>query len=185
VRAVRGAEVELELELELIGDAEDVHEEPVFVAHLLADLTGLDGHPAVGDSDPVDWARTNAAALVDAASIVRASAVNCPRVLPSPFQVLDALRAHHGATWVSDPLAVVRAVSAELAVRGTSLLFDEEPEVYLAGTLDELLEPLVNTKLDRAYGAESRATLRVRVIATSSTRCASGTRSARSRIPAE
>src|SRR5690606_7498269 len=162
VQAVREAEVDLELVL--TGDAEDVYEEPIFVAHLLADLTGLDGHPAVGDSEPVDWARVNAETLVDVASIVRVSTVNCPRVLPSVFQVRSALRARYDATWASDPMATIRAVSAELALRGTSLSFDDEPEVYLAGTLDELLEALVSTELDRAYDADSRATLRVRVI---------------------
>jgi hypothetical protein len=120
--------------------------------------------PDADPEQPYAFARDRLSAradeVVDERSIRLHGEHHHPRDRPSESQRVAGFREQYAAAWAIRPGDVIDEVRARVHALGGALELDDEPGIYLAGALDDLVDELVNATFEHEATIESRASLR-------------------------
>jgi hypothetical protein len=108
------------------------------------------------------WLLAHADQVIDDNSLSISNEVNHPPIEISYHERRTILRERFGHRWSTEPLAVVREVTADMMELGEALEFAGEPELYRTGSLDDLLEELISVQLEAKPTASASLRFRVR-----------------------
>jgi hypothetical protein len=145
-----------ELCIKLVCHAEmAVEASSYFAAQILAELLGTEelisliphSKATMNFTDASRWLVEHADTVIDKTTLVVEDEKHHPPCYPSWYQRIAPLRVHYNDRWQTDPCAVIREVADELTKLGDALEFADDPELYLTGSLDDLLEELVSIQL--------------------------------------
>ncbi len=170
VRERKGRSIDLEFVLATF-DIERVFPETGFLARVLADSLLEDEILALWpDADRGNawlfagqWLLEHADEVIDEESIELHDEVDHPFVLPSIHQLIEELATPVKAHWETDPRAVLLQLQAAMTVEGERLEFDDDLDLYRAGSLKEVAEEVASARLERIARVEVRASLRFSV----------------------
>lgn len=168
VLAIKGRVIELDVSI-VDGESLCVPRDEVFIAEMLAEEMCEDTirqlFPAADPEEPEvfadEWMRGHADQVVEPGSVVLFDERDHPRVPRYHYQLTASFLARHGDAWQREPRSVVAAIAKELAADGLGLEYADEPELYLTGPLEDLVEEAVSLLL--AAEPTPRASLRFRV----------------------
>lgn len=170
VREREGRSIDLEFVLATF-DIERVFPEIGFLARVLAESLPEDAILTLWpDADRENswvfaeqWLLEHADEVIDEESIELHDEVAHPFVLPSIHQLIEEIATPVKAQWETDPRAVLLQLQAAITAEGERLQFDNDLDLYRAGSLKEVAEEVASARLERIAGVEVRASLRFSV----------------------